>query len=101
MTGGESWSFNFSGHKLNTMYRTVLDPVTGTMYGASSSVHDMYMSTHLTDASIDKGDGLVLSSINGGQAWETVWDAQMPVIWISLDPTRPDRMCLLRTILVD
>ena len=29
-------------------YRTVLDAARGTMYGASSSVHDMYMSTHLT-----------------------------------------------------
>lgn len=50
----------------------------------------------LADASIDKGGGLILSSTNGGQAWETVWDAKMPVIWISLDPTRPGRMFILR-----
>jgi hypothetical protein len=46
---GRSWSFNYTGHSLNTMYRTVLDEKSHILYAATSSVHDMYMSTHLTD----------------------------------------------------
>jgi hypothetical protein len=49
--GGASWSFNFTGHTLNTMYMALAVPVvesaadTGVaptvLYGATSSVHDM------------------------------------------------------------
>jgi len=31
----------------------------------------MYQSTHLTDASIDSGSGLVLFSSNQGATWQT------------------------------
>lgn len=89
---GQSWSFNYTGQKLNTMYHTALDVNSGTMYAATSSVHDMYMSTRLTDASIDKGTGLVLSSQNSGSTWTTIFDAKMPVVWVALDPRRPNRL---------
>ena len=81
--GAKSWSYHYDGHKLNTMYRCVADAATSTLYAATSSVHDMYQSTHLTDKSIDTGDGLVLASSTGGSTWHTVFDFKMPVVWIA------------------
>ena len=47
--GGDSWNFDYTGHNLNTMYQCVKHSVTGVLYAATSSVHDMYQSTYLTD----------------------------------------------------
>jgi hypothetical protein len=108
-TGGKTWSFHYTGHKLNTMYRTVTVNAThaevaaaaaaatggepsATIYAATSSVHDMYQSTHLTDKSIDSGDGLVLATVDGGTTWKTVFDFKMPVIWLAEDQKRPGRL---------
>ena len=55
--GGKSWSFNYAGHMLNTMYRMVADPATRTNYAGVSSVHDLYQSTYLQDNRIDSGKG--------------------------------------------
>lgn len=88
---GATWSFNYSGHTQNTMYHTVRH-TNGTMYGASSTVHDMYQSTYLQDSRIDGGGGMVLSSTNNGQTWTTMRNFNMPVIWLALDPTNANRM---------
>src|SRR5262249_23149182 len=60
--GGQTFGFGFTGNNYNTTYRTVVQPSTGVVYAATSSIHDMYQSTHLTDASIDGGSGAVLFS---------------------------------------
>jgi len=49
------------------MYYCVKHPVSGVLYSGTSSIHDMLQSTHLTDASIDIGSGLVLFSSNQGR----------------------------------
>ena len=94
--GGASWSFHYTGHDLNTMYRTETvgqgTPAALTIYGATSSVHDMYQSTHLTDKSIDNGDGRVLATVDGGSTWEMVWDFKMPVVWVVKDAARSGRL---------
>lgn len=90
--GGQSWSFNYTGHTLNSMYRSVKHPTTGVLYAATGSVHDMYQSTYLTDARIDGGAGQVLFSANQGATWQVLHDFGHNVIWVATDPTNPNRL---------
>lgn len=90
--GGATWSFNYSGHNDNSLYYVLKDPKSNIVYGATSTVHDMYQSTYLQDARIDNGKGKVLFSTNNGAAWQTLHDFQHPVIWLALDPTKNNRM---------
>ncbi|MBK9332668.1 MAG: hypothetical protein IPM96_09790 [Ignavibacteria bacterium] len=90
--GGNYWSFNYTGHSNNTMYQTITHPVSGIIYGATSTVHDMYQSTYLTDARINSGLGRVLFSTNKGQAWQTLYNAGRPVIGLAHDPNNTNRM---------
>ena len=89
---GSSWSFGYTGDNLNSMYYCLKHPATGVLYAGTSSIHDMYESTHLTDASIDGGNGLVLFSTNLGVTWQTLYNAAHPVIWVAADPTMSNRL---------
>ena len=53
--GGDSWSFNYIGHSQNSMYKIVKNIASTTLYAATSTVHDIYQSTHLQDNSLDAG----------------------------------------------
>lgn len=90
--GGNFWSFNYTGHSNNTMYHSIKHPSNGNIYAATSSVHDMYQSTYLTDARINGGLGRVLFSANKGQTWQTLHDFGHPVIYLALDPNNTNRM---------
>lgn len=90
--GGASWGFNYTGHTLNSMYYVVKHPTTGTVYGATSSAHDMYQSTYLQDSRIDGASGQVLSSVDNGHTWTLLHNFNHPVIWLALDPANPNRM---------
>lgn len=90
--GGITWSFDYRGHALNTMYGTARRPGDNRLFAATSSVHDLYMSTYLADARIDRGAGLVLTSADGGATWTTLKDFHHPVAWVALDPTRANRL---------
>ena len=90
--GGTTWSFNYSGHTQNTMYRCVRHPSTGVLYAATSSVHDLYQSTYLQDSRIDPGAGLVLFSSDQGKTWQTLHDFGHVVCWVALDPTNTNRL---------
>ncbi len=89
---GISWSFNYTGNTFNTMYHCIRHSSNGNLYGAVSSVHDMYQSTYLTDARIDGGTGKILFSTNKGQAWQQLHDFAHPVIYLALDPNNSNRM---------
>jgi hypothetical protein len=89
--GGERWAF-IPGLTLNSVYRLVEHPGTGVLYAAISSVHDLYQSTYLSDARIDGGNGNVKFSTDRGASWNTLHNFAKPVIWIELDPSRPNRM---------
>lgn len=89
---GQSWSFNYTGHTDNSMYRSVVHPVTGVVYAGTSSVHDIYQSTRLADDTLNPGTGKVLFSINQGSEWKTMHDFGNPVVWVALDPTNANRM---------
>jgi hypothetical protein len=94
--GGDSWSFNYTGHTENSMYRSIVHPTTGIVYAATSNIHDMYQSTHLTDAAVngssDSGDGSVLFSTNGGNTWQVMHDFGNVVMWVEADPTNANRL---------
>jgi hypothetical protein len=70
---GNSWSFNYTGHSQNTMYRIAKSPSSGTLYAATSSIHDMYESTYLQDSRIDapSATGKVMFSTDRGATWNT------------------------------
>jgi len=89
--GGTKWSF-IPNLTLNSVYRLVEHPTTHVLYAAISSVHDLYQSTYLTDARIDGGNGNVKFSTDRGASWSTLHNFAKPVIWIELDPNRPNRM---------
>jgi photosystem II stability/assembly factor-like uncharacterized protein len=88
--GGASWSkpaIDTTGaYSVNTIYQVVRDNSSGKLYAATSSVHDLYQSTYLTDARIDGGRGQLWSSADSGRSWQMIHDFQHPVIWLALDP---------------
>jgi len=55
-----------NGLNSNTTYQTVGHPTSGALYAATSSIHDMYMSYRLTDATLDSGSGAVMQSTDAG-----------------------------------
>lgn len=90
--GGKTWGWNYTGHNLNTMYQVIKHPAKDVAYLANSSVHDMYRSTYLMDAKIDKGKGGVMYSADKGANWKMLKDFGRPTIWIAIDPKNPNRM---------
>jgi photosystem II stability/assembly factor-like uncharacterized protein len=90
--GGVSWSFNYAGQPYNSTYQSLKHPVSGALYAATSSVHDMYQSTRLQDSSLDSGTGAVKYSTDGGANWLTLHDFVHPVIGLALDPNNTNRM---------
>ncbi len=91
--GGNSWSFNYTTlSNYNTVYKFVKNPTNNVIYAATSSIHDMYESTHLTDNNDDHGSGIVAFSTDGGTTFTQMHSFNSPVIWLALDPTNTDRM---------
>jgi photosystem II stability/assembly factor-like uncharacterized protein len=88
---GQTWSFNYSGINTNCVYQFVISPA-GPIYAATSSIHDMYESTHLTDSSIDSGSGQVMASTDGGQTWEAVGNIGYVVVGLAIDPNDSKRL---------
>ncbi|MBR9920973.1 MAG: T9SS type A sorting domain-containing protein [Bacteroidetes bacterium] len=86
-----AWSFDRLDRSLNSSYQFISDP-SGNLYAATSSVHDLYQSTYLTDASIDGGTGRILVSADTGQVWEVLHDFDLPVVWMAIDPNDPEVM---------
>ena len=89
--GGLAWSFNYTGHTYNSMYHMVTHS-NGTLYAAVASVHDLYQSTHLTDARLDVSTGEVLYSIDKGATWQRLHNFTNAVFALALDPARTNRL---------
>ena len=89
--GGVTWGFDYSGHTQNTMYHC-LRHSSGTLYAATSSVHDLYQSTYLQDSRIDPGTGRVLYSTDNGATWQTLHDFGEPVVFLAMDPNNANRL---------
>lgn len=84
--GGVSWTAGSAlGLPHNSTYQFIEDSRTGTLYGCTSSVHDLYQSTYLQDARIDGGEGSVVYSTDEGRSWEVLRDFGHPTVWMALD----------------
>jgi hypothetical protein len=92
--GGSSWSFRYTNRNANTIYRIVRNPGSGTLYAATSNIHDMYQSTRLQDAQLDANDpqGKIISSTDRGATWTDVHLFSHPAYWLAIDPNAPGRM---------
>jgi photosystem II stability/assembly factor-like uncharacterized protein len=89
---GNSWSFNYTGNSVNSTYR-IEQGSNGTLYAATSGIHDMYQSTHLKDAQLDAADanGKIVYSTDNGLTWTQLHAFGHPVFWIALDPNNANR----------
>src|SRR5262245_37561260 len=90
--GGASFGFNYTNQPYNSTYQSLKHPVSGTLYVATSSVHDMYQSTHLQESILDAGNGAIKFSTDGGLNWSTLHDFVHPVIGLAVDPANANRM---------
>ncbi|MFI5135345.1 MAG: WD40/YVTN/BNR-like repeat-containing protein, partial [Chitinophagales bacterium] len=91
--GGDSWNMNYSGNDQNTTYRIVRNPSNGYLYAALSTIHDMYESTHLQDATLDaSASGKIIYSTDNGQTWLLLHDFSHPVFWLALDPNNSNTL---------
>lgn len=92
--GGVSWSFDFTGHTANSMYRIAKHVSNGTMFAGTSGIHDMYQSTRLQDNILDAADagGKIIYSTNNGAAWNLLHLFNHPVFWVATDPNNANRM---------
>lgn len=90
---GLSWSFNYTGHSANSMYRIAKHPTNGTLYAGTSNIHDMYQSTRLQDNILDANDanGKIIYSTNNGASWTNLKVFNHPVFWVTLDPNNANR----------
>jgi hypothetical protein len=87
---GASWKF-IPNLTQNSVYR-LLKASNGTIYAATSNVHDMYQTTRIYDAQIDGGTGAVYYSTNNGASFTQLHNFSHPVVWIAMDPSDPKRM---------
>ncbi len=90
--GGQGWSFDYSGHELNTMYHIVKHETQALWFGGNSQIHDMYETTHITDASVSPSwkEGKVLYTTDKGANWHTMKDFGSTVFRLSTDPNEPE-----------
>lgn len=90
---GVTWSFDYTGFSVNSLYRMV-NTSNGNLYGACSNIHDMYQSTRLADAQLDANDanGKIVFSTDGGNNWSTLHLFNHPVFWLAADPNNANRM---------
>ncbi|MBL7923407.1 MAG: hypothetical protein JNL88_04325 [Bacteroidia bacterium] len=89
--GGSSWRMTGATTQ-NSTYYVLKHPAGGTLYAATSTVHDLYQTTYLSDAKIDAGQGTIRYSSNNGGSWQTLHDFNHPVIWLAADPNNPNRL---------
>ena len=91
---GASWSFDYTGHEQNTMYRIAKHNTQPLWFAATSSVHDIYQTTYVADNRLQPSfkAGKVLYSSDKGKTWQTMRDFGNPVIWVTADPSNNDRL---------
>ena len=89
--GGTSWSMA-GATTLNSTFYILKHPTNNTIYASTSSVHDIYQTTRLTDATLDPGTGNIRFSNNNGSTWQTLHDFNHPIIWMAIDPNNTNRM---------
>ncbi len=92
--GGESWTSGFAtGLPHNETY-TIVEHPDGLLYAGTSSVHNLYQSTYLSDAAIEPAyaDGHIVTSGDDGASWQLLHDFDLPVVWLVLDANDPETL---------
>jgi photosystem II stability/assembly factor-like uncharacterized protein len=91
-TAGDTWSFDVPFPAWNSSYQGAVDS-RGDFYIATSSIHDLYQSTHLTDGAISGGVGGVMTSADKGKTWSILGGSMnYSTVGVALDPTNPKRL---------
>lgn len=80
------------------MYR-IAAASNGTLYAATSNVHDMYQSTRLADAQLNANDnyGKIIYSTDKGASWKDIRNFGHPVYWVAVDPVN-ENICYASVI---
>jgi photosystem II stability/assembly factor-like uncharacterized protein len=94
---GESWSFGrnifsiwgYVEEGTNNWYTILQHPVTSRLYGAISSINDIYLPYRITD-DLDNETGLVVYSDDEGLNWDTLHNFGYPVVWLAQDQQNTD-----------
>jgi hypothetical protein len=95
--GGDSWSLptniNLSGNSAYqiSQVHTSSVPLGVVLCAATSSTHDIYESTYVTDASLS-GGGRVIYSNDLGASWALLHDFGHPVVYTAADPMSANRL---------
>ena len=97
---GNKWNKNYFSLTENSVYKVIKENASGRIYAGTSSAHDMYQSTYLSDASIDGATGRILYSADNGTNWSVLHDFGDPVIWLTLDPNVANKMyaCVIHSV---
>ncbi|GDX64720.1 hypothetical protein LBMAG35_15580 [Chlorobiota bacterium] len=88
--GGNSWQHVYNSFGINSVY--AIAQYRNTIYAATSTIHDIYQSTYLTDSRIDNGKGSILVSTDNGNTWSNKWSLNYGVVWIALDANDSNTM---------
>ena len=91
---GVTWSFDYTGNTVNSMYRIAKHVTNNTMFAANSGIHDMYQSTRLQDNILDANDagGRIIYSTDNGAVWQVLHQFNHPVFWLATDPNNANRL---------
>ncbi|HVT06815.1 MAG TPA: hypothetical protein VHO67_05140 [Polyangia bacterium] len=91
--GGRTWIRpGDAGLDLNTTFHAVRDPASGRLFAGTSTRHDIYQSTTLTDDRIDTASGAIMVSNDDGRHFQLLEDVGHPVIFLAIDPHHPNRL---------
>lgn len=88
---GATWRMT-SATTQNTTYRFIKSPANSNIYAATSTAHDIYQTTYLTDARLDVAFGGINFSIDNGSSWQTLHNFNHPVVWMCIDPNNTNTM---------
>ncbi len=91
---GNTWNYAYTNHPENSSYRVVRNTANSTMYMATSSVHDLYQSTRLSNNLLDAtaNTGSVKMSTDNGQSWQMMHDFSDIVAWVATDPNNSNKL---------
>lgn len=90
---GVKFNLNYAGFPAGngTMFHTSVGS-NGTIFGAVSSVKEVYQINSLTDGAISAATGAVVFSTDGASTWQTMRTFEGAVTYVTVDPNNPNRV---------
>ena len=95
---GDTWTFarntfyDYGPVSNNNWYRMVERPDNHQLFAGVSELNDLYLDYRTSDAEVEGVGGLVVSSVDGGVTWDTLFNFEHPVVWIEIDKNNPARL---------